>query len=271
MKLTGPGSSKLEDSSLTPNSQFARGDGSRIAYAYTPGSAPTVVFLSGYASDMSGSKATFLEARAKSRGRAFLRFDYQGHGNSSGSFSDGSIGLWSEDAHDLIAHVTEGPLVLVGSSMGAWIMLIVALALRHRVIAMLGIASAPDFSEDLILPSLTSKQRASLEKTGSLKFPSRYSEDPQVVTRRFIEDGRRHLLLRSGINIDCPVRLLHGLEDPDVPWQTSLKLAKALQGEDVQLTLIKDGDHRLSTARDLKNIDQALESLIILVSPKAEP
>lgn len=247
-----------------------RDDGSRIAYAYTPGISPTVVFLSGYASDMSGTKARYLESRTKARGRAFLRFDYQGHGESSGSFVDGGIGLWTEDARSLIEHVTTGPLVLVGSSMGAWIMLIVALALKNRVAALLGIASAPDFSEDLVLPALTREQRNLLEQDGQLHLPSRYGEEPQVVTRHFLEDGRRHLLLGSDIELECPVRLLHGLDDPDVPWHTSVRLCKALRSRDVQLTLLKGGGHRLSSPRDLANIDQALESLISFVSTREQ-
>lgn len=258
------------ESSLTPISRFARADGSEIAYAYTQGAPPTVVFFSGYVSDMSGIKAQFLEARQKSRGRAFLRFDYQGHGESSGSFTDGSIGLWSEDARALIEHVSTGPLVLVGSSMGAWIMLIVALALKDRVAALLGIASAPDFSEDLIFPGLKPEQQKLLQKSGLLRLPSRYSDEPQLVTRHFLEEGRRHLLLRSDIELECPVHLLHGLEDRDVPWHTSVKLAKALRSRDAQVTLIKGGDHRLSTPPDLANIDQALELLISRLSSKGQ-
>ncbi len=257
---------EFPDSPLTPTSRFVREDGVPIAYAYTPGKPPTVVFFGGFASDMSGTKAQFLEARAKARGRAFLRFDYQGHGDSGGSFSDGSIGLWSEDAGTLIEHVTSGPLLLVGSSMGAWIMLIVALQLKSRVTALLGIASAPDFSQDLILPALSSDQQEIIERDGVLQLPSRYSDEPQIVTRRFLEEGRRHLMLRSTIALQCPVRLIHGLEDPDVPWQTSLKLAQALLSPDVQVTLIKGGDHRLSTLRDLAIIDKALDSLIASVT-----
>jgi pimeloyl-ACP methyl ester carboxylesterase len=268
--LTDPGASESAEPSLTPISHFARGDGSRIAYAYTPGTPPTVVFFSGYASDMSGTKAVFLEARAKLLGRAFLRFDYQGHGESSGSFTEGGIGLWSEDARTLIEHVSTGPLVLVGSSMGAWIMLVIALELKHRVAALLGIASAPDFSEDLIRPALKPEQQRSLRQTGLLHLPSRYGDEPQLVSRIFLEEGRRHLLLRSDIELECPVRLLHGLEDSDVPWQTSLRLAQALRSRDVLLTLIKGGDHRLSSPPDLEIIDRTLQSLVSSVSLEAQ-
>lgn len=259
---------EFADAPLTPTSRFVREDGAPIAYAHTPGKPPTVVFLGGFASDMSGTKARFLEARAKSRGRAFLRFDYQGHGESGGSFQDGSIGLWSDDAVRLIDNVTDGPLVLVGSSMGAWIMLIVALALKSRVSALLGIASAPDFTQELIFPGLSSDQLEVLERDGVLQLPSRYSDEPQIITRYFLQEGRRHLMLRSTIALSCPVRLLHGLEDADVPWQTSLKLTQALLSPDVQVTLIKGGDHRLSNPKDLALIDKTLESLVASVMLK---
>jgi pimeloyl-ACP methyl ester carboxylesterase len=246
----------------TPTAYFERQGGARIAYAHTPGRSPTVVFLCGYASDMSGTKARFLEARCRARGQAYLRFDYQGHGESSGDFVDGGVGLWSEDARLLVEGVTQGPLVLVGSSMGAWIMLIVALALKDRVAALLGIASAPDFSEDLILPALDAPQTDALAREGAVQLASRYSDDPHTLSRHFLEDGRRHLLLRSPIELRCPVRLLHGLEDPDVPWQTAVRLARALESQDVMMTLIKGGGHRLSEPHELEIIDRALRSLI---------
>lgn len=245
-----------------PVAYFNRGDGSRLAYVLSPGRSPTVVFLCGYASDMSGTKARFLEARVTARGQAFLRFDYQGHGRSSGAFVEGGIGLWAEDARALIEHVTAGPLVLAGSSMGAWIMLLVALELKQRVKGLLGIAAAPDVSEDLLLPALDAEQRAVLRREGQVRLRSAYDEAGQLVTRRFIEDGRRHLLLRSAITLDCPVRLLHGMQDTDVPWETALRLARALQSPDVQVTLLKAGGHRLSEPAELDRIYRELESLL---------
>jgi pimeloyl-ACP methyl ester carboxylesterase len=246
----------------TPTAYCERQGGVRIAYAHTPGRSPTVVFLCGYASDMSGTKAHFLEARCKARGQAYLRFDYQGHGESSGDFVDGGVGLWSEDARRLMEGVTQGPLVLVGSSMGAWIMFIVALALKDRVAALLGVASAPDFSEDLILPALDAAQGDALAREGAVRLTSRYADDPYTLSRHFLEDGRRHLLLRSAIGLRCPVRLLHGLEDPDVPWQTAVRVARALESRDVTLTLIKGGGHRLSEPHELEIIDHTLRTLI---------
>ena len=246
----------------TPTAYFERQGGVRIAYAHTLGRSPTVVLLCGYASDMSGTKARFIEARCKARGQAYLRFDYQGHGESSGDFVDGGVGLWSEDARRLMEDVTQGPLVLVGSSMGAWVMVLVALALKDRVAGLLGIASAPDFSEDLILPALDPAQVDALAREGTVRLTSRYADDPHMVSRHFLEDGRRHLLLRSTIGLHCPVRLLHGLEDPDVPWQTTVRLARALESQDVTLTLIKGGGHRLSEPHELEIIDHALWTLI---------
>lgn len=251
------------ETSEPPSLSFLDVDGGgRIAYAYSRGDSPTVVFLSGYASDMSGTKARFLETHCRQRKLAYLRFDYQGHGASSGKFEEGSIGLWSANARSVIEAVTAGPLLLVGSSMGAWIMLLTALTLRQRVAGLLGIASAPDFSEDLIRPALTPVQLAKLECDGVLTLPSRYSESPQVVSARFLDDGRDHLLLKKSIALDCPIRLVHGLEDPDVPWKTSLCLAERLQSRDVQLTLVKGGDHRLSSHDQLDHIAAVLDDLI---------
>ncbi|MDX1514110.1 MAG: alpha/beta hydrolase [Gammaproteobacteria bacterium] len=236
--------------------------GERLAYVVSAGRAPTVVFLCGYASHMGGTKARFLESRCRRRGQAYLRFDYQGHGESSGSFEQGTIGLWAEDARRVIESVTEGGLVLVGSSMGAWIMLLTGLALKHRLAGLVGVASAPDFSEDLIRPSLTPEQRARLERDGVLQVPSDYSEAPQLISRNFLDEARRHLLLRGRIPLDCPVRLIHGLDDPDVPWRTSLRLLDALASDDARLILVKGGGHRLSASGELDLIGDELDALI---------
>lgn len=230
--------------------RYVTRDGARLACAYTQGSAPTVVFLGGYGSDMSGSKALHLEACCRARGQAYLRLDYQGHGQSSGNFEDGDIGVWAADARHVIEAVTDGPLLLVGSSMGGWIMLLVAREMRARVCGLVGIAAAPDFSEDM-LEHLDGYQKSVLERDGLLRMPSVYSDQPLVVTRRFIEEGRRYLQLRSVIGLDCPVRLLHGLDDPDVPWRVSLALAEHLRSPDVQVVLVKGAGHRLSAPAEL--------------------
>lgn len=239
-----------------------RGGGANVAYAYSPGDSPTVVFLCGYASDMDGTKARFLEAHCRRRNQAYLRFDYQGHGASSGRFEDGTLGLWLGDARAVIESVTTGSMLLVGSSMGAWIMLLVALALKHRVAGLLGIASAPDFSEELLRPALSPEQSARLERDGMLALPSRYAGMPRMLSRAFLDEARRHLLLRGPIALNCPVRLIHGLKDPDVPWRTSLRLVERLDSDDVQLTLVKDGGHRLSGADELNLIGAVLDALI---------
>jgi pimeloyl-ACP methyl ester carboxylesterase len=227
-----------------------RGDGIRLAWAHTPGRGPTTVFLPGFRSDMEGAKALAVQSWCHDAGAACLRLDYSGHGRSDGAFTDGTIGQWTSDALHLIDHLTQGPLLLVGSSMGGWIMLLLALARPDRVAGLIGIAAAPDFTEDLMWAAMMPPERDRLEQDGVLLIPSAYGE-PTPITKRLIEDGRTHLLMQAPIPIACPVRLLHGQQDPDVPWETALRLAERLQGPDVQITLIKDGDHRLSRDADL--------------------
>ncbi|MBB3063788.1 alpha/beta hydrolase [Limibacillus halophilus] len=234
----------------------------RIAYHRLQGKGPGIVFLGGFASDMTGTKALALEAFARDRGQAFLRFDYQGHGASSGRFEDGSIGLWAEDAKAAIAALTQGPQILVGSSMGGWIMLLAALAMPERVAALVGIAPAPDFTEDLMWAGFTAEVRTQIMETGAYREPSDYSDEPYVITRKLIEDGRQNLLLRDPIPLSCPVRILQGLEDRDVPWEHALKLCAALESSDVEVTLVKGGDHRLSEPADLDRLAMTLERLL---------
>ena len=250
-------------SSEDPPPRFlTRPDGETLAYHSIAGRAPGIIFLGGFMSDMSGTKATTLEAFARRRGQAFLRFDYQGHGESSGRFEDGSIGRWSEDAIAALDELTEGPQVLVGSSMGGWIMLLAALARPERIAGLLGIAAAPDFTEDLMWAAYSAEIRATIETEGVYHEPSDYSETPYPITKHLIEDGRRHLLLRAPIPLTCPVRLLQGMRDEDVPWQTALRLAEALESEDVEMTLVKAGDHRLSEPVDLQRLEATLQRLL---------
>jgi pimeloyl-ACP methyl ester carboxylesterase len=230
--------------------RLAREDGVELAWKRLPGRSPTIVFLPGFRSDMEGSKALRLTAFAAARGQAMLRLDYSGHGASGGRFEDGTIGLWTADALRVIDRLTDGPLLLVGSSMGGWIGLNVALALPDRIAGYVGIAAAPDFTETLIWATMPETARAHLMARGVLTTPSDYG-DPLPITRALIEDGRRHLRLGGPIPLRCPVRLLQGQKDPDVPWETALTLAARLESEDVRVTLIKDGDHRLSREADL--------------------
>jgi pimeloyl-ACP methyl ester carboxylesterase len=220
-------------------------------------------------SDMSGIKATTLESWCRRRGQAFVRFDYLGHGESSGRFEQGSIGRWSEDAIAVIDHLSEGPQILVGSSMGGWIMLLAALARPGRIAALLGIAAAPDFTVRLLSARLNDAQRQRLQTDGVIYLPSVYSDEPYAITRELIEDGSRHLLLDDRIALDCPVRLIHGIGDPDVPWQTSLKLAEQLSSNDVHLKLVKDGGHRLSRGQDLQLLSDTLAELSGPAQPAA--
>ena len=236
-----------------------RGDGVELAWERSAGAQPTVVFLPGFRSDMTGEKATMLAAHCAERGQAMLRFDYSGHGSSGGRFEDGTIGVWKRDTLAVI-DLTEGPLILVGSSMGGWIALLAALERRERVAGLIGIAAAPDFTETLMWEAMTFEQRATLMRDGVLHVPSQYGE-PTPITRALIEDGRRHLLLDSPIALDCPVRLLHGQRDADVPWELALRIAEDLTSDDVRVVLVKDGDHRLSRPQDLVLLRETLAAL----------
>jgi pimeloyl-ACP methyl ester carboxylesterase len=227
-----------------------RGDGVELAWAALPGRGPTVVFLPGFSSDMAGSKATALVAFCERRGQAMLRLDYSGHGESGGAFVDGTIGRWTQDALAVIDATTEGPLLLIGSSMGGWIGLLVALALPSRVTGLVGIAAAPDFTERLMWQAMSPAEQDALRREGQLSVPSQYG-DPYVITYGLIEDGRRHLLLERPVPLTIPVRLLQGQRDDDVPWEMALTLARQIEGADVQVTLVKDGDHRLARPADL--------------------
>jgi pimeloyl-ACP methyl ester carboxylesterase len=232
--------------------------GRRIAYRRTPGAGPGVVFLGGFRSDMEGTKALHLEAWAQANGRAFLRFDYSGHGQSGGAFEDGSIGDWVEDAAAVIAAQTEGPQILVGSSMGGWIALLLARAYPGRVAGLVGIAAAPDFTEDSVWAEATPDQRAQLRDKGFFTLPSDYSDAPYVFTRRLIEDGRRNLVLRAPLDLPFPVRLLQGTDDSDVPVSVALRLMNHATGADIRLTLVKGADHRFSTSACLQLVVQAV-------------
>lgn len=240
---------------------LARPDGSTIAYHRLDGQAPGVVFLGGYRSDMTGTKALYLADYCRRRGRAYVRFDYFGHGASSGDFAEGTISRWRDDALAVLDSLTAGPQILVGSSMSGWIMLLAALARPERIAALVGIAGAPDFTEELLWPRLTPAQRAEIEQRGRVVLPSDYDPAGYVYTRALIEDGRRHLLLGEPIPLDIPVRLLHGLGDESVPWRLSLRLAERLASRDVLVNLVKDGDHRLSKPAELALLAQTLDAL----------
>jgi pimeloyl-ACP methyl ester carboxylesterase len=241
---------------------LARPDGNIVAYATTPGRAPTVVFLGGFRSDMTGTKAVALEQWAGKAGHAYLRFDYLGHGQSSGRFEDGTIGRWLDDSLAAIDGLTAGKLVLVGSSMGGWLSLLVARARPERLAGLVLIAAAPDFTERMLLKGLSAEDRTKLERDGRLERPSQYSPEPSVFTWKLIEEGRNHLLLDKTLSLPCPVRLLHGQSDPDVPWEHSLQIANHIEAPEVITTLIKGGDHRLSTPANIARLIATVEELV---------
>ena len=233
-----------------------------LAEMSVPRNHPGILFCGGFKSDMTGSKALYLETFCRDRGISFTRFDYQGHGQSSGHFLEGSIGQWSEDACAILDHVTQGPQIIVGSSMGGWIMLNLVKIRPEKCKALVGIAAAPDFTEDLMWAQFPESVQQLLETEGQFKQPSEYSEDPYIITHHLITEGRRHLCLREPIPFSGPIRLLHGLKDQDVPWQVSQKIMAQALSKDVTLTLVKEGDHRLSEEQDLKRLGITLEQLL---------
>ena len=243
-----------------------RGNGTQLAWVYQQGRSPTVVFLPGFRSDMTGDKATALAAFCADQGIAMLRFDYSGHGASSGDFLHGTIGAWAADTLAAIDALTTGRLILVGSSMGGWLALLAAIARPDRIAALLGIAAAPDFTQRLMWDAMTPAEQATLRRDGVLYVSSQYG-DPTPITQALIQDGANHLVLTNPIPIRCPIRLLHGQADPDVPWELALSIAKQVETEDVRVILVKDGDHRLSRPADLALLRQTLTALLDQDSP----
>ena len=235
--------------------------GRKLAYHKTQGRGPGVVFLGGFMSDMSGTKAVFLEDWAKSQDRAFLRFDYSGHGESSGAFADGCIGDWAEDALEALSKLAEGPQILVGSSMGGWIALLLARKLPKRVHGLVGVAAAPDFTEDSMWPGLTDAQRAEILEQGQINVPNGYDDTPYTLTRRLFEDGKMQLVLETPLDLPFPVRLMQGTLDEAVATSVPLRLIAHATCPDMRLTLVKDADHRFSTPECLQMITAAITDL----------
>ena len=260
------------DDSAPPLQTLERPGGVALAYhrvqAADAAAGPGVMFLTGYLSDMSGSKALHLQQHCQSRGQAFVRFDYRGHGRSGGRFEEATIGAWRDDAIAVLDTLTEGPQILVGSSMGGWIAVLAALARPDRVAGLATIAAAVDMTADMIRPQLDGRDRAALRRDGRLERPSPYGDAPFVVTWTLMEEAERHLLLHGPIGLACPARLLHGMRDPDVPWHQSVRLMERLAAEDVRLVLIKDGGHRLSDPEHLALLTGALDELSAMATPQ---
>lgn len=256
---------------MTETQFLSRPDGSRLAYCATPATAahanrPGVLFCGGFKSDMTGSKAMALEAAAKARSTGFVRFDYFGHGQSDGLFLDGTIGRWKEDTlavlREVCPKVSSGPQIIVGSSMGGWLATLAALALPDMAAGLVLIAPALDFTEDLMWAQMDEPQRRVLLRDGILREPSEYSDQPYEYTLKLITEGRDHMLLKPGISFAKPVRILQGMNDPDVPYMHAVKTAEAFQSDDTRLTLLRDGDHRLSRPQDLELLIDTVWSLL---------
>ena len=243
----------------------------RIAVRRLPGAAPGLVWFGGFKSDMKGTKAAALAQWAAAHGRGCVRFDYSGHGESDGAFTDGTIGRWLEDSVAVFEAYCRGPQIVVGSSMGGWIALLLVQELKRRaqagqaqpasIAGLVLIAPAVDFTEVLMWQRFPRKVKRELEETGVWARPSEYADEPYLITRQLIEEGRNHLLLGGMIETGCPVRILQGVQDPDVPWNHAVELVSRLAQDDVVLTLVKDGDHRLSRPEDIERLTATIEEL----------
>ncbi|OUS07247.1 alpha/beta hydrolase [Rhodobacterales bacterium 52_120_T64] len=242
---------------------FLEMDNRRIAYHKIDGQGVGIVFLGGFKSDMDGTKAIHLQEWARTNNRPFMRFDYTGHGQSSGDFVDGCIGDWARDAMDAIDALTDGPQVLVGSSMGGWISLLVCRALPSKVHGLVGIAAAPDFTEDSMWANFSEDQRRILLEDGQLDLPSEYSDDPYIITKKLIEDGRNQLVLRKPLSLHFPSRFLQGTADADVDQSVALQLLDHASGDDIRLTLLKGADHRFSTPECLNMVTDAIDQVSV--------
>lgn len=243
------------------NAQYFEGPHGRLAYLKQAGTGPGIVWLGGYASDMRGTKAEAIGAWCAARGRAYLRFDYSGHGESDGAFEDHVVGSWVEDASAIIAGLTDGPQILVGSSMGAWVAGLLARDADLSLAGLLLLAPAPDFTADLSRQGWTDEERARLDRDGRIAFPSAYDDSEMVYTKALFDDGERNLLLRTPLSVPCPVRIIQGTEDTSVPWTHAVRYAEHIDGPDTTCTVVPGADHRLSTERDIARMLATLGAL----------
>ncbi|HRQ60921.1 MAG TPA: alpha/beta hydrolase [Alphaproteobacteria bacterium] len=250
---------------MTDNPQIFKRPGlPDIAYHYTPGTndkLPLVMFLGGFKSDMGGTKAVFLEEQCRARGQSYLRFDYSGHGESGGNFEDGTIGAWKRDALDMLSFINPPRAILVGSSMGGWISLLMLRERAEKISGVVGVAAAPDFTGEHYPDKLTAEQMEIVMREGRLEVPTPYGPDPYVFTRTLYVDATAHYVLDRVTTIESPITLIQGMQDPDVPWEITAKIQAAFKGAPVDVILIEDGDHRLSRPEDLVVIDREIQSL----------
>lgn len=239
-----------------------------LAYVYNPGSdtnLPTVMFLGGFKSDMEGTKALHLENYCKLKNQSFMRFDYSGHGVSEGQFENGTISIWAQDAQDMLDMVINGPVVLVGSSMGGWISLLLALRNRDRVSGVIGIAAAPDFTT-WMRSKLTNAQSLEMDNKGYIAIPNDYSDEPYIITKALLDDGDRNLLLHGSIDLDIPVHLIQGKQDADVPWEVAEQIQSCISTQSTEVIFVNDGDHRLSRPEDLEVIENNVKTISAYIS-----
>lgn len=247
-------------------SYFTKTNGQKLAYVYSSAdkrgaNLPTIMFLGGFKSDMSGTKATYLEQQAKTRGQGFVRFDYTGHGESDGAFKDGTIGAWADDAADILKSIVTGDVILVGSSMGGWISLLLSLSTPQHIKGMVLIAPAPDFTLE-IEEKLTPSQKKIIETKGHIEIPSDYADQPYIITRALLADGRNQGLLHKKYDLNIPITIVQGKKDTDVPWQKALKIQECFGQSQTKVIFINDGDHRLSREEDLILIDSEIQKLL---------
>ena len=260
-----------------PASKLSLDNGHTIAYhKFTPSptinsdkKTPGIIFLGGFKSDMQGSKAIFIEKFCMENNIDFLRFDYLGHGESSGEFTDFTIGDWAQNTIDVINKLTQGEQILIGSSLGGWLMMLATIAMPQRISALIGIASAPDFTENLMWEKLSDDEKNILKTQGIYTLPlechnvNQEDFEPYTITYQLIEEARNHLLLEDSINIDCPIKLIHGMNDQDVPYQTSITISEKIKSNDVEIILQKNGDHRMSTPESLQTIKSVIKNLLL--------
>lgn len=238
-------------------------DSQRLAYHKIDGKKPGIIFLCGHGSDMHGTKSIYMENWAREHGHGFIRFDYRGHGQSDGTFLDFAISDWTADALAIIDHLSEGPQILIGSSLGGWIMLNAACARPDRIVGLIGIAAAPDFTKELIWDALDADAQLAMKQTGFLSLTNPYADEPVIYPYHLVEDGAAHLLLQGGsININAPVRLLHGMQDEEVPWLVAQRIMEKLVSNDVTLQLDKTATHRFSEPAQLNMLGQSVADLV---------
>lgn len=240
--------------------------GRRLAYQKLEGTGIPIIFLAGHGSDMLGSKAEALYLDCQTKNRPFIRFDYSGHGQSDGDFLDGTISKWTEDATEIAQTLTDGPVILVGSSLGGWVMLNLAKALSSKIAGLIGIAAAPDFTETLIWNDLDDAQREKMRQEGQIALPNPYADEDVIYPYHLITDGRNHLLLNDELAISCPIILHQGMQDHEVPWQTAIDIANAVISEDVKINLIKEAGHRFSSEDEIRSIIASVDEIYAKLS-----